>query len=200
VEEIAWDYNEISVDTVMGDTIKAVAKVAARARSASPGAHLCPDEEVQLEEDLLESMAEPDGGVPPELLTPAISRDPSPRRLRSQSKSPARWKLMRSLSDAMQNVMEQKQPGLYGELVIILAYCPEVALIVSPSTVPVPMDPRPGRHVRHLDFNHFRTIGMRRSVEEGVNSRFVTGERVQAILKVRHHSVIHIPLCTHHFL
>jgi len=38
--------------------------------------------------------------------------------------------------------------------------------------------------VRHLDFNHFRTIGMRRSVEEGVNSRFVTGDRVQAVLKV----------------
>lgn len=46
------------------------------------------------------------------------------------------------------------------------------------------MDPRPGRHVRHLDFNHFRTIGMRRSVEEGVNSRFVTGDRVEALLKV----------------
>ena len=46
------------------------------------------------------------------------------------------------------------------------------------------MDPPPGRHVRHLDFNHFRTIGMRRSVEEGVNSRFVTGDRVEALLKV----------------
>jgi hypothetical protein len=46
------------------------------------------------------------------------------------------------------------------------------------------MDPRPGRFVRHLDFNHFRTIGMCRSVEEDVISRFVTGERVQAVLKV----------------
>jgi hypothetical protein len=35
-----------------------------------------------------------------------------------------------------------------------------------------------------MDFNHFRTIGMRRSVEEGVTSRFVTGERIQALLKV----------------
>jgi len=52
--------------------------------------------------------------------------------------------------------------------------------------VPTPKDPRPGRFVRHLDFNHFRTIGMRRSVEEGVNSRFVTGDRVQAVLKVSH--------------
>lgn len=50
--------------------------------------------------------------------------------------------------------------------------------------MPTPTDPRPGQYVRHLDFNHFRTIGMRRSVEEGVNSRFVTGDRVQAVLKV----------------
>lgn len=50
--------------------------------------------------------------------------------------------------------------------------------------VPIPHDPRPGRFVRHLDFNHFRTIGMRRLVEEGVNSRFVTGDRVESILKV----------------
>lgn len=59
--------------------------------------------------------------------------------------------------------------------------------------VPTPNDPRPGPFVRHLDFSHFRTIGMRRSVEEGVNSRFVTGDRVQAVLKVRsHHFVIFI--------
>ena len=39
--------------------------------------------------------------------------------------------------------------------------------------------------MHHLDFNHFPTIGLRRSVSEGVNSRFVTGDRVEAILKVR---------------
>lgn len=50
--------------------------------------------------------------------------------------------------------------------------------------MPTPQDPRPGRFIRHIDFNHFRTIGMRRSVEEGVTSRFVTGDRVEAILKV----------------
>lgn len=48
----------------------------------------------------------------------------------------------------------------------------------------MPHDPHPGRYIHHLDFNHFRTIGMRRSVNEGVNSRFVTGERVEAVLKV----------------
>lgn len=30
---------------------------------------------------------------------------------------------------------------------------------------------------------------MRRSVEEGVKSRFVTGERVEALLKVRPHQI-----------
>lgn len=54
----------------------------------------------------------------------------------------------------------------------------------APPLVPTPHDPRPGRFIRHLDFNHFRTIGMRRLVDEGVNNRFVTGDRLQSILKV----------------
>jgi hypothetical protein len=52
------------------------------------------------------------------------------------------------------------------------------------ASVPPAYDPRPGRYIRHIDFNHFRTIGMRRSVEEGMTSRFVTGERLESILKV----------------
>lgn len=56
--------------------------------------------------------------------------------------------------------------------------------IASSATVPPVYDRRPGRFVRHIDFNHFRTIGMRRSVEEGISSRFVTAERLEAILKV----------------
>jgi hypothetical protein len=51
-------------------------------------------------------------------------------------------------------------------------------------TVPPVYDHRPGRFVKHIDFNHFRTIGMRRSLEEGVSSRFVTAERLGVILKV----------------
>ena len=54
-------------------------------------------------------------------------------------------------------------------------------------TVPAIHDRRPGRFVRHLDFNHFRTIGMRRLVGEGYSNRFVTGERLEAMLKVRAH-------------
>lgn len=55
---------------------------------------------------------------------------------------------------------------------------------VNLSPVPAIQDRRPGRFVRHLDFNHFRTIGMRRLVGEGVNNRFVTGDRLEAMLKV----------------
>lgn len=59
--------------------------------------------------------------------------------------------------------------------------------------VPTLHDPRPGRFVQHLDFNHFRTIGMRRSVEEGMTRRFVTGERVQTLLKVRLRHLLALP-------
>ncbi|KZT73154.1 hypothetical protein DAEQUDRAFT_722275 [Daedalea quercina L-15889] len=104
----------------------------------------------------------PDGSIPPELLSPLASREPSPRRLRQKSKSPARWKLIRSISDVVRNIMEHEHPGMY---------------------VPSLEISHVGRYVRHLDFNHFRTIGMRRSVEEGVNNRFVTGERLESVLK-----------------
>jgi len=55
-----------------------------------------------------------DGSIPPELLSPPASRDPSPRRVRQKSKSPARWKLMRSISDAVQDLMGRHEHGMYG--------------------------------------------------------------------------------------
>lgn len=59
--------------------------------------------------------------------------------------------------------------------------------------VPTLQDPRPGRFIRHIDFSHFRTIGMRRSVEESVTSRFVTGDRVETILKVSPYPSTRLP-------
>lgn len=165
VEEITGGDDEAVNDeqaALILETSIQAASDAALARNVSMGKPQ--DDEVarQLQECILAELAGPDGSIPPELLSPPASRDPSPRRIRHKSKSPARWKMMRSISKAVQNVMELNQPGLY---------------------VPTPHDPRPGRFVRHLDFNHFRTIGMRRSVGESVNSRFVTGERIEAILK-----------------
>ncbi|KIP05017.1 hypothetical protein PHLGIDRAFT_31068 [Phlebiopsis gigantea 11061_1 CR5-6] len=147
----------------VGQTIQDAEDAALSARSVVEGsadgvAHLAQE----LHEKLLATLVGPDGHIPPELLSPPATRDPSPRRLRAKSKSPARWKLIRSISDAMQNVMEQDHPGVY---------------------FPHPQDPHPGRFVRHLDFTHFRTIGMRRSIEEGMTGRFVTGERLLAVLK-----------------
>jgi hypothetical protein len=112
----------------------------------------------------LQELGGPDSSIPPELLSPPASRDPSPRRLRQKSKSPARWELMRSISDAVQDLMGRDENGMY---------------------VPAIFDHRPGRFVRHLDFNHFRSIGMRRLVGECSANRFVTGERLEAVLKVR---------------
>ncbi|KAG5638908.1 hypothetical protein H0H81_008969 [Sphagnurus paluster] len=114
VEEVAWEYDEETVDAVMDNTIKAAAKAAIQSTSSSPTSSYGEDE-LRLEERILESFGGPDLTIAPELLSPTSSRDPSPRRLRPKSKSPARWKLMRSISDAIQNVLEQREPGVYGE-------------------------------------------------------------------------------------
>ncbi|KAJ7052624.1 hypothetical protein C8F01DRAFT_1236458 [Mycena amicta] len=154
VEEIAWDYAEETVDMVMSNTIRAATQAAVRSSS--------PDDAHALEERILFCLGAPDESIPLELLSPVASREPSPRRLRTKSKSPARWEIMRSISDTIQTLLDLKDPGIY---------------------IPTPNDPRPGRFVRHLDFNHFRTLGMRRSVGEGLNSPFVTSHRVEAIVK-----------------
>ncbi|KAL0064826.1 hypothetical protein AAF712_008223 [Marasmius tenuissimus] len=165
VDEIAWDQEDATVDQVMEQTVKAAKAAMARQQGV-----LNKDEDLNLEACIRGSMKIrtdelpplPDEGIPIELLSPLASREPSPRRFRHKSKSPARWELVRSISDALQDVFERREPGVY---------------------VPAPHDPSPGRFVQHLDFNHFRTIGMRRSVDEGVNSRFVTGDRVEAVMK-----------------
>lgn len=161
--------DEITTDTeddektalVFKESIQA-ATHAALASAVRNGASSDEDAARRWKESIMESLTGPDGSIPPELLTPPASRDPSPRRLRPKSQSPARWKIMRTISDAVQNMMDLTEPGVY---------------------VPRLHDPRPGRFVRHLDFNHFRTIGMRRSIEDTATSRFVTGGRVEALLK-----------------
>ncbi|KAJ3888135.1 hypothetical protein GG344DRAFT_54306 [Lentinula edodes] len=160
VDEIAWDLEEETVDQVMEKTVRAATDAALR--SASSSFVVDKDAEKELHATVIDSIALPEESVPVELLSPVASREPSPRRFRTKSKSPARWELVRTISDAIQTVLDSKSPGFY---------------------VPIPRDPRPGRFVQHLDFNHFRTIGMRRSVDDGANSRFVTGDRVEAILK-----------------
>ncbi|RPD61088.1 hypothetical protein L226DRAFT_507836 [Lentinus tigrinus ALCF2SS1-7] len=166
VEEVAGgddeEANEEQAAFMVGQTLQKAETAALAARSLLGECSGNDAAASDLHSKVMERLTGPDISIPPELLTPPASRDPSPRRLRTKSKSPARWKLMRSISVAVQDVMERAHPGIY---------------------VPPPHDPHPGRLVQHLDFNHFRTIGMRRSVEEGVNNRFVTGDRLVAVLK-----------------
>lgn len=88
------------------------------ATTTIPGGSSDEDALKKWKESILETLNGPDGSIPPELLSPPASRDPSPRRLRGKSQSPARWKIMRTISDAVQNVVERNDPGFYGMLTL----------------------------------------------------------------------------------
>ena len=109
VDEVTGGEEEINVQEV-DDTIKTAASAALALKS--PG--LVSDEEAKkLHESILATLAGPDSSIPPELLSPPASREPSPRRIRAQSKSPARWKVLRSINEALQDAMERD--GVYGK-------------------------------------------------------------------------------------
>ncbi|KAL5504152.1 hypothetical protein ACEPAH_8225 [Sanghuangporus vaninii] len=150
------DINEVQIESTI--------QQAANAALASGSLGL-PDDETSkklLHETIVVSLSRPDSSIPPELLSPPASREPSPRRLRAKSKSPARWKIMQSINSALQTVVQQDGSSLY---------------------VPIPQNIDPGRHVRRIDFSHFRTIGMRRLTGEAIKHRFVTWERLENVLK-----------------
>jgi hypothetical protein len=118
VEEIAGSEDEdVSVKQAalaVGHSIKA-ATDAAMASTVSDGTLSDKETARKLEERILASLSGPDGAIPMELLSPPASRDPSPRRLRTKkSASPARWKIMKSICNAVQNVMNCREPGVYG--------------------------------------------------------------------------------------
>lgn len=107
VEEIAWNYDEETVDSVMGKSLQAATEAAINSTNAFSNQR----EALRLALDDLDA---PDAAISMDLLSPVASRDPSPRRLRPKSKSPARWKILRSISDAIQDVVSRKNPGIYG--------------------------------------------------------------------------------------
>ena len=92
----------------MGDTLQAATKAAHPALLHKEGR-----EPLRLE-NILESWG-PETSIPLELLSPIATRDSSPSRFRPKSKSPARWKLVRSINDAIRTAMERREPGLYGK-------------------------------------------------------------------------------------
>ena len=119
VEEISGgDDEEINQEQVVKQSIQA-AKEAAMARNSSMGLPQDTDTSRQFQECILANLGGPDGSIPPELLSPPASRDPSPRRIRTKSKSPARWKMIRSISDAVQNAMRLSDPGFYGKSLVL---------------------------------------------------------------------------------
>lgn len=84
-------------------------------------------------ESILATLSGPDGSVPPEILTPPASRDPSPRRLRAKSKSPARWKIMRCISDAVQDLVNKENAAFYGPSLVVFRL---VSLTMSSQSSP----------------------------------------------------------------
>jgi hypothetical protein len=52
--------------------------------------------------------------------------------------------------------------------------------------------PPPGPYIRHLSFVNFRTIGSRRSQEEAVRGRFVTGGRLEGFIKVSRRLIVSV--------
>lgn len=118
VEEVAGgddeDVSEEQAALMVGLTLRN-AETAALAAKTLIGESSGFDAALELHGKVLERLSGPDISIPPELLTPPASREPSPRRLRTKSRSPARWKLMRSISVAVQDVMERAHPGIYGK-------------------------------------------------------------------------------------
>jgi hypothetical protein len=137
VEEIAGgddgQNTEDSTALAVEKSIQAATKVAL-ASTAMAGASSDEDALRKWKESILESLCGPDGSIPPELLSPPASRDPSPRRLRNKSQSPARWKIMRSISDAVQNVVDQNEPGVYGLWLIVVPDCSILTMCLCSSS------------------------------------------------------------------
>lgn len=97
----------------MGKSIQAAARAVADVATFASDK----DAALKLQASLLDTLDPPDNGITPELLSPVPSRNPSPRRIRPKSKSPARWKILRSINAAIQDVLDIGAPGVYGTLV-----------------------------------------------------------------------------------
>jgi hypothetical protein len=121
VDQLAWDATHDDSDSAQQSALALEQSIKAAAGLASNAVNLAAPQSqkeqaaLDMEERILEQLCELDGPIPLELLTPPPSRDPSPRRLRAKSKSPARWKIMRTISDAVRSVIQRQEPGVYGQ-------------------------------------------------------------------------------------
>lgn len=111
VGELSPEEEDISLMHVVQNACQAADALLATTLSDSP---ISASSEKQLQEAVFDCMSGPDSSIPPELLSMPPSREPSPRRLRAKSKSPARWRMMQSFADALQQVVQEDGSVYYG--------------------------------------------------------------------------------------
>jgi hypothetical protein len=118
VEEISGGEDAEAAEEDTARAVEESITSAAHAAMAAKTGHntaLDAEAERKLKESIIQELGGPDSSIPPELLSPPASRDPSPPRLRHKSKSPVRWKLLRSINDAVQGLVGRHEIGMYGE-------------------------------------------------------------------------------------
>jgi hypothetical protein len=110
VHEVAGDFDESDPDAAarqIDSSIQEAAEAAIRVQAQAQAREGILDAAAmkRMREAIFETIAAgPDSAIPIDLLSPPASREPS-RLRRGTSKSPARWKLMRSISDAVQSLV-----------------------------------------------------------------------------------------------
>jgi hypothetical protein len=118
VEEISGGEDAEAAEEDTARTVEESITEAAHAALAAKTGPLAaaPDAEAEkkMKESIIQELGGPGSSIPPELLSPPASRDPSPRRLRQKSKSPARWKMLRCISNVVQGLMGRDDFGMYG--------------------------------------------------------------------------------------
>jgi hypothetical protein len=117
VEEISGGEDADAAEEDTARTVEESITEAAHAAMTATTGLAAPDAEAEkrMKESIIQELGGPDSSIPPELLSPPASRDPSPRRLRQKSKSPARWKLLRCISDVVQGLIGRDEKGMYGK-------------------------------------------------------------------------------------
>ena len=117
LEGITGGEDEVTEEDTARAVDQSITQAAHAALAARTGDSTTLDAEAEkkLKESILQELGGPDSSIPPELLSPPASRDPSPRRLRQKSKSRTRWELLRSISDAVQDLMGRDENGMYGK-------------------------------------------------------------------------------------
>jgi hypothetical protein len=135
VEEISGGEDAEAAEEDTARAVEESITEAAHAAMAAKTGHLAirdAEAEKKMKESIIQELGGPDSSILPELLSPPASREPSPRRLRQKIKSPARWKLLRCISDVVQGLMGRDENGMYGKRTIVCASHSRIEISVFP--------------------------------------------------------------------